>query len=241
MMLTTITKNWLSALGISEDQVHKTAHALHALEPTDLTVLVEAARSPFLGELAEVDPAGRIGAPRPISAALAASGCVFARTLHEGTRPRDHHWLSHLGWLVALYVQPGGGDWAMRPEAVDLDKALAERHSAHTGEFSLQPLATLGLLLHRTRVQLGLFHPGNDVEYWLLTRITRSVLCEVINAKVPGSPLTEGGYDDAAAAMITQAVIHAESDDDAFDLADRARMPDAYNARQRYIRSHVRS
>lgn len=232
MMLTRITEEWLSALGITQDQVHEAAHAL---EPADLAALVEAASSPFLGELAEIDPTGRIGAPRPISPALAASGCVFTRTLHEGTHPRDHHWLSHLGWMVALYVQPGGGQWRMPLEAVDLDKALAERHRTHTGEFSREPLATLGLLLHRTRVQLGMFHPGNDAEYWLLTRITRSVLCEVINARVPGSPLTEGGYDDAAAAMIAQAITHTESLNDADDLARRADMTGAYMERLRLI------
>jgi hypothetical protein len=236
MMLTAITNHWLSTLGITEDQMREAAHAL---QPADLALLVEAARTPFLGELADIDPSGRIGAPRPVSPALAASGCLFTRTMNEGTHPRAHHWLSHLGWMVALYAQPGGGDWAMRPEAVDLDKALAERHRTHTGEFSQETLATLGLLLHRTRVQLGRFNPGNDAEYWLLTRITRSVLCEVINARVPGSPLTEGGYDDSAAAMVAQVVIHVESDDDAFDLADRAHLPEAYDARRRYIRQHA--
>lgn len=236
MMLTALTERWLSVLGLTEDRVHETAHTLNT---ADLAVLVEAARSPFLGELAEVDPSGRIGAPRPASPALGASGCLFTRTMNEGTHPREHHWLSHLGWMVALYVQPGGGDWAMPQEAVDLDKALAERHRTHTGEFSRQPLATLGRLLHRTRVQLGMFHPGNDAEYWLLTRITRSVLCEVINARVPGSPLAEGGYDDAAVAMLTQAVIHTESEDEAFDLADQVCLPEAYNARSRYVRQHA--
>lgn len=232
-MLMTQTAPWLEGLGLDHARVRD---AVRALSPVDLALVVEAARSPFLGELVDTDTAGQITGPRPISETLAASGCVFSLTMSEGDYPRTHHWLTHLGWMVALHVQPGGGDWSMPVEAVDLYEAVHERHRTLTAEMSHYPTSTLGVLLYRTMRQLKMFHPGNDAEYWLLTRVTQTVLCELIDKRAEGSPLTAGGYDDAATEMLRWAVIESEDDDAAFDLADRAQMPHAYEDRHRIIR-----
>lgn len=232
MMLTQPTTPWLHSLGLDHAQVRD---AVRALSPEDLAMVVQAARSPFLGELVHTDQGGGPTEPRPISPALAQSGCVFALTMNEGTYPREHHWLTHLGWMVALQMQPGGGDWSMPPDAVDLREALSRHQEQLTAEMGRKSTSTLGVMLYRTIYQLRMFTSGNDPEYWLFTRVCQSVLCALIDARAQGSPLAEGGYDDAAAAMLRQAIIAAEDDDVAFDLADRAQVPEAYEARVRAI------
>lgn len=232
MMLTQTTGPWLHSLGLDHAQVRD---AVRALSPEDLAMVVHAARSPFLGELIHTDQAGQPTAPRPISQPLAQSGCVFALTMNAGEYPREHHWLTHLGWMVALQAQPGGGDWSMPPDAVDLHETLSRHHAQLTAEMSRQPTSTLGVMLYRTIYQLTLGKNGDDPEPRLFTRVGQSVLCAVIDARAQGSPLAEGGYDNAATAMLRQAIIGGEDDDVAFDLADRAQMPEAYQARRRAI------
>ncbi|GAA1463539.1 hypothetical protein NE857_34085 (plasmid) [Nocardiopsis exhalans] len=232
MMLTQTTTQWLHSLGLDHAQVRD---AVRALSPEDLATVVQAARSPFLGELVHTDQGGWPTTPLPISKSLAQSKCVFALTMNTGTYPRKHHWLTHLGWMVALQVQPGGGDWSMPPDAVDLHEALNRHQEQLTAEMRRQPTSTLGVMLYRTIHQLTLSTTGEDPEYWLFTRVCQSVLCGLIADRAQGSPLAEGGYDDAAAAMLRQAIITGEDDDAAFDLADRAQMPEAYEARRRSI------
>lgn len=232
MRLTQTTTPWLHSLGLDHAQVRDT---VRTLSPNDLDMVVQAARSPFLGELIHTDQNGSPTEPRTISQNLAQSGCVFALRMNEGNYPREHHWLTHLGWVVALQIQPGGGDWSMPPDAVDLHEALSQHQEQLTAEMDRHPTSTLGVMLYRTIYQLMMFSEGNDPEYWLFTRVCQSVLCGLIDARAQDSPLAKGGYDDAAAAMLQQAIIATDDDDLAFDLADRAQVPEAYQARRRAL------
>lgn len=229
MMSTQPTPRQIQNLGLDPAQVRNTARAL---APADLGTVVQAACAPFLGESVHTDQAGQITGPRTPVPALAASGCVFSLVVNEGTYPREHHWLTHLGWMVALYLQPGGS-LDMPQDAVDLYKRVNEHSRRLTGALSPNSTAMVGTMLWRTMRQLELFQPGQDAEYRLLARVTQSVLCQMINDRAPGAPLSEGGYDDVAKAMVRQAVIDDEDDDAAFDLADQAHMPEAYQARYR--------
>lgn len=226
-MLMTKTTPWLYSPGLDHDQVRE---AVRALAPADLAAVVEAARTPFLGELVHTDQKGCSTGPRPVSKELATSGCVFAMRLYEGTGPRQHHWLTNLGWIVAQYVQPGGGDWTMPPQAVDLREALNGHHSFHTDQVLHFHMSQLGTLLCGTRRQLALLRPGGDVKSWLFTRVAQTVLCEHIHSGFWHRPLDEGSDEDIVTVTLRRAIEGAETAAAAQALAENARMPEAMEA-----------
>ncbi len=221
---------WLHDLDLDQDQVRD---AVSALSAQDREAVATAARAP-LGELVEIDQYGQPAGPLPVSESLTASGCVFALRMNEGEYPREHHWLTHLGWAVARQMQPTVD---IPVDARRLSATVTMHQTNLRRNLHEVPTVSLGKLLHQTRGQIALCVPGTDPETALFIRLCQSMLCELIDARAGGSPtpLAAGGYDDAPAEMVRQAIILSVMEDDeaAFELADMAGLPDAFAARRR--------
>lgn len=196
---------WLAHLGLD---IHRLRGALGALPPAEVAALCDAARSPHLGELA-------LTVPRPVSAALAAAGCVFTLPLHTGPTPREHAWLTHLGWALALYVQPGGGGLTMPAAAVNLARHAGEHLKAQLAKARRHDLFTLGALLCLVDRRARLLREGRDPEYRMLTRLSLSALCAEADRRQPGTPPAPGG----AVADRVRRVVAALPEADALSLA----------------------
>lgn len=174
---------WLANLGLD---IHRLRGTLRTLPPAEVTALCDAARSPHLGELAPT-------VPRPVSATLAEAGCVFTLPLHTGPAPREHAWLTHLGWALALYVQPGGGGLAMPADAVDLAHRAGEHLKAKTSAAREGDLFTLGVLLCSVDCLARALQDCRDSEYRLLTRLSLSALCAETDRRHLAASSAHGG------------------------------------------------